>query len=137
MRANGLPSFPDPPDPNGPREASGGGGPGKRGDLDPQSPEFRNADEKCRQYMGTGRIAPPQGEDPWSLDEKLKYAKCMRANGLPSFSDPDNEGQFRPPAKGSTIGPMSPQFMQADKACAAYKPQGNHGGVPGPAGARP
>jgi hypothetical protein len=49
MRDNGVPEFPDP-------DANGGirieGGPG----LDPQSPEFKAADEKCKQLLpGGGR----------------------------------------------------------------------------------
>lgn len=41
MRANGIPEFPD-PDPNG-----GGLSFGKDGGIDPESPKFKAAEEKC------------------------------------------------------------------------------------------
>jgi hypothetical protein len=127
MRANGLPDFPD-PDTGGSVKVGGGGG--KGGGIDPSSPEFKSANEKCKQYMPT-QIGSQPGQDPWPLDSKLKYAKCMRANGLPNFPDPGRDGQFPHLDKGSALGPESAQFRQADKACAKDKPQGGSGGAPG------
>ena len=48
-----------------------------------------------------------------TLAEMLKYAKCMRAHGVPDYPDP----------KGGAINvgpldPTSPTFMNADKLCA-------------------
>jgi hypothetical protein len=124
MRTNGVPEFPD-PDTGGAIKLPGGG---KAGNLDPDSPAFKSAHEKCKQYMGTGQTGAQSGQDPWSLDNKLQYAKCMRQNGLASFPDPDKNGQFPRTDKGSDLSPDSPQFKQADKACAKYKPQGGNGG---------
>jgi hypothetical protein len=47
MRENGVPKFPD-PDPNGGFQIQGGPG------LDPQSSEFKAADEKCRAHLPGG-----------------------------------------------------------------------------------
>lgn len=126
MRANGLPSFPDPSQNGSSRVAGGGSSAG----IDPGSPEFKKASEKCKQYLPTQIVNPP-GQDPWPLADKLTYAKCMRASGLPSFPDPDSTGRFPNLARGSALGPDSPQFKQADKACAKNRPQGGLGGAPG------
>lgn len=44
MRANGVPKYPD-PDPNGGGISIGDSG------IDPESPDFKAADEKCREHM--------------------------------------------------------------------------------------
>jgi hypothetical protein len=126
MRANGLPNFPD-PDKNGnmalPR------------DIDTNSTEYKKATEKCKQYMGSGGTPNLGANDLWSQDDKLKYARCMRENGVPSYPDPGADGQFPPFGQGAAVDPGSAQFKQADKACAKYKPgnaqQGAPGGGPG------
>lgn len=130
MRANGIENFPD-PNQDGSQRLGGGG---KSGGIDPESPDFKNAAEKCKQYMGTGVEAGENPTEPWSADKKLEYAKCMRENGLPSFPDPDASGRFPQLGSDSKIDPESPQFKDADKACAKYKPQGDVGGAPGGGG---
>ncbi len=131
MRANGVQDFPD-PDQNGTIKLGEGG---KQGPIDPDSSAFKAAAEKCKQYMGTG-IDPNKGSnqqaDPWPADKKLAYSKCMRANGLPTFPDPDQSGQF--PHTGAKIDIESPEFKKADKACTAYKPQQAAGGAGAPGG---
>ncbi|MGP3925061.1 hypothetical protein [Streptomyces sp. 8N616] len=109
MRDNGLPDFKDPK----PGEGMGGG-------IDPQSPEFKKAEKACKQYMP----APPAQEggggpgDVWPTEDKLKYAKCMRENGVPSFPDPDDSGGFK-----LEVDPNTPQFKKAEEACEKYQPE--------------
>ncbi|MFJ2833645.1 hypothetical protein ACIPC1_39910 [Streptomyces sp. NPDC087263] len=109
MRENGLPEFEDPK----PGEGMGAG-------IDPQSPEFQKAEAACKQYMP----APPEVEggsgpgDVWPTEDKLKYAKCMRENGVPSFPDPDEDGGFK-----LEVDPNTPQFQTAEKACEKYQPE--------------
>jgi hypothetical protein len=116
MRANGLPNFPD-PEKDGAIKI-------KPGDssLDPNSPEFKKAQEKCKSFMGSGNNVPNQSDDLWPADKKLKYAQCMRANGVPDYPDPDSTGQFPAFPKGGNIDPQSSQFKKADDACKQYKP---------------
>jgi hypothetical protein len=125
MRENGLPNFPDPMkngaiklDPN-------------NNSLDPNSPEFKKAHDKCKHYMGAGggEKMNQSGEDLWPREDKLKYAECMRAHGEPDFPDPRSDGQFPIFAPGGSIDPQSDQFKKADDACKSYKP----GLAPGPA----
>ncbi|WP_432929453.1 hypothetical protein ACQPZZ_05160 [Microbispora sp. CA-135349] len=128
MRHNGLPNFPDP-------KPGGGIAFPEGGDIDPQSPDFKKAEEKCKQYVPAGpRIDAKNDADPnagWSTTDKLKYAQCMRENGIPKFPDPDKNGGFAF-MRDSGIDPQSPQFRQASSACAIYQPQNLR--QPGPAG---
>jgi hypothetical protein len=117
MRANGLPSFPDP--------KPGEGLAFKPGDaLNPTSPQFKAADSHCKQFMGSdaGKVMGP-ADGGWSSADKLKYSQCMRANGVPSFPDPDANGGFPMLMEGGAVDPKSPQFKKADEACKKYQPK--------------
>jgi hypothetical protein len=106
VRENGVPDFKDP-------EPGVGMGDG----IDLNSPAFKKAAEACKQFMP----APPPQNNPgetWSTSDKLKYAACMRDNGVPSFPDPDASGGFK-----LNDDPNTPQFKKAEKACEQYQPQ--------------
>jgi hypothetical protein len=122
MRENGLPDFPDP---------KSGGRMQLPAGIDPNSPEFRKADSSCKKYLPTNGgqqgVSPDQG---WPAAEKLKYAKCMRENGVPKFPDPASNGGFLF-KQGDAIDPESPQFKSAEKACSKYQPQNAQKTVPG------
>ncbi|MFD9606358.1 hypothetical protein [Streptomyces sp. NPDC059970] len=107
VREHGLPNFKDPE----PNKGLGDG-------IDPSDPEFKKAAEACKQHMPP---APPPGEggdQMWSAKDKLKYAKCMRESGVPSFPDPSSDGGFR-----LETDPNTPQFKKAEEACKKYQPE--------------
>lgn len=112
MRENGMPDFPDP---------QPGGGLGLPPGVDPTSPEFRKTEDKCRHFMGPDQ-EKRNGEQTWPSAEKLKYAQCMRDNGVPKFPDPDAQGGFKF-KEGGSVDPQSPQFKKAEAVCAKYQPQ--------------
>ena len=59
----------------------------------------------------------------------VKYAECMRKNGVPAFPDPDPNGRSLITGKqGGGMDPASPQFKAAEQACKAFAPQGVVGG---------
>ena len=60
--------------------------------------------------------------------DSLKYARCMRADGVPKFPDPAAGGGFLFQA-GSEIDPSSPVFKTAQAKCTKLLPGG---GPPGP-----
>lgn len=125
MRTNGIPDFPDPAD---------GRAQLPRG-IDPNSPTFRDAHGKCEQYAGNTQDGSGPSQDTWPVAEKLRYAQCMRQNGLPSFPDPEKSGrmEFDP----ATIDPNSTAFKNAEKACADFLPENarpDSGGGGGAAG---
>ena len=79
------------------------------------------AQAACKQYAPNG--GPGSGNiDPQMQQQMLKYAQCMRDNGVEKFPDPDpNQGGMR------IDGDMAsdPDFEKAQKACEQYmgKPQ--------------
>jgi hypothetical protein len=125
MRANGVPSFPDP---------SGGVGLYRfRPGLDPSSPAFRAARAKCLRLMpgaGIGSGPPPSSQ---TLARFLDVARRMRRHGISGFPDPRTSVPSDPFHGGtgvisdiegailvfpSTIDERSPAFGQAASACA-------------------
>lgn len=104
MRENGLPAFPD-------ADAEG------RiriplGSIDPDSAEFRAAGDACR------HLAPEGWGDetaaPGDAEVMLKFARCMRENGLPDYPDPDPNAGVR-----ITLDPNDPKAQAALESCKA------------------
>jgi hypothetical protein len=108
MRENGLPEFKDP-------ERGKGMGDG----LDTNSEAFKKALDACKALM-PGPTSGGGGPQAWSNEDKLKYAQCMRDNGVPNFPDPDANGGFR---LEMGTDPTTPQFKAAETACAKYQPE--------------
>jgi hypothetical protein len=103
MRANGVPNFPD-----GPITPASG--------INPQSPAFESAGHACRKYLHSSGHPPPI---PASVRHAaLRFANCVRANGVPNFPDPGPDGAIQFPL-GSPI-PRSPAFQHAQDACKKY-----------------
>jgi hypothetical protein len=65
-----------------------------------------------------------------SYTQDLKFAECLRSNGLPGFPDPGAGGAFHISSSSGVI-PGSPQFQAAQKACRKFMPNG--GAPPSPA----
>ena len=86
MRNNGVSAFPDPPATgNLTIDAIANGS-----SLDTNSPAFKQAISACKglEPAGfTGQKATPQQQEA-----RLKFAQCMRDNGVPDFPDPTPNG---------------------------------------------
>jgi hypothetical protein len=111
MRQNGVPDWPDPID--GDKFLM------PRGKIDPNSPQFKAAARKCEW------LRPPEWtsrQDPANQAKMLKYAQCMRKNGVPKFPDPQGEA----PDPGD-VNPDSPQFKAAAQKCQSLRPAGGGG----------
>ena len=122
MRARGVPNFPDP---------SATGGLVIPNDINAQSSAFKSAQQSC-----AGMAGPSGGQIGSSESRKLQLlavARCMRANGVPSFSDPTSSPP--PPSGGNAIGANgwylslgttqereSPAYKRATAACRASLP---------------
>ena len=110
MRKNGVPNFPDPE--NGRLTLRAGPGSG----IDPDSPEFKAAQEACQDLAPQGGQAGG-GQNDAMQAQVLEFAKCMRENGVPDFPDPDFSSggvRLRLP-KG--VDQSSSQFRSAQQAC--------------------
>jgi hypothetical protein len=75
----------------------------------------------------TTQASTPQGETNSSLyKEELKYVKCMRTHGAPTFPDPSASGGFVFPSGSRT---SSSAMKEAQSRCQKFMPGG---GFPGP-----
>jgi len=77
---------------------------------------------------GTGNSNPTTGGDSTgaTLEKALKFAECMRANGVSAFPDPGASGSFTIDGvvNGSSLDPNSAAFEQAIAACKNLEPPG-------------
>ena len=65
-----------------------------------------------------------------SYTQDLKFAECLRSNGLPGFPGPGAGGAFHISSSSGVI-PGSPQFQAAQKACRKFMPNGGAPPSPG------
>ncbi len=111
MRSHGLSDFPDP--------GAGGGiqlSGGPNSDLNPSDPTFVAAQNACQKYLPFGK--PSAAQQAHAEQQALKFAACMRKNGVPNFPDPQV-------LSGGRIGeriptgaePNSPPFLAAQQKC--------------------
>jgi hypothetical protein len=106
MRTNGVPNLPD-PGPSG-YQTSG---------INLQSPAAERAFNVCVNYLHQPAHPPPTPESV--QEEDLKFAQCMRANGVPNFPDPDANGNIQFPITSPI--PQSPAFQHAQNGpCKKY-----------------
>jgi hypothetical protein len=63
-------------------------------------------------------------------EQALKYAQCMRANGVPGFPDPDPDGRFRGLSHEQH---NNPKFRAAQEACRELAQGGLHENFGNPA----
>jgi hypothetical protein len=118
MRSNGVPGFPDPV--NGRLQLQFQ----KGGAVDPDSPQFKSAEQACKSLAPAG--IGGSGQNTQQQGQMLKFVACMRKNGVPDFPDP--EGGKMIFKGGDNVDPNSPQFQAAQKACQKLLPGGAPGG---------
>ncbi len=124
MRSHGVSDYPDPTIPPG-----GGvafqihGGPGS--DLDRDNPTFKAANQACRRLLPGGG-QPPSVSAP-EIAAEVRWARCMRSHGVPSFPDPNSQGAF----DSAKFDEGSPAFQTAGNACKSLLPTGPTPVAPG------
>jgi hypothetical protein len=111
MRSHGVTNFGDGPPP--------GGAPGKSSYLgdsfNPNSPTVEAAEQACQKYAVASPVSPAGAAQFLSL--QLKFAQCMRSNGVPDFPDPTSGQGFSIP---SSIDETSSIFQSAEKKCGGF-----------------
>ena len=121
MRAHGITKFPD-PNSQGGIGISGGPGSG----IDPNSPQFKAADQACRKLMPGLKLSPAQ--QAATEARELQYSECMRSHGIRDFPDPNGQGGISiRSTPGSDLDPNNPRFKAADSACQHLMPGGGNG----------
>jgi hypothetical protein len=125
MRSHRISDFPDP------TTLSGGGfafqinaGPGS--DLSPHNTTFKAANQACRGSL-PGDQHTQTGSDP-HIAAEVRWARCLRSHGVPSFPDPNSQGAF----DSAQFNDDSPAFKAASKACNSVQPTGAVSAVAGP-----
>jgi hypothetical protein len=85
MRGNGVSEFPDP-------NASGDFAYGikKGSSLDPSTAAWQQAIGVCKNLEPPGFM--PKTLTTQEIDARLKFAQCIRENGMPDFPDPTGNG---------------------------------------------
>jgi hypothetical protein len=75
---------------------------------------------------GTGTGSDGGDDNAASRQQAVKFAECMRANGVRSFPDPDASGTYTIDgvANGSSLDTSSAAFEQAINACRDLAPPG-------------
>jgi hypothetical protein len=105
MRENGVTDFPD-PEKNG-KFMIPAGGPNRN------SAQFKKAQQACKSQEPPG-IQDDPAERAHDQEEWLKWAQCMRKNGISAMPDPQ-DGRLLVPR--DRINTNSPQFKRAMNAC--------------------
>jgi hypothetical protein len=82
------------------------------------SPQDLNAQRDCKSVLPKGGLprGPTQAQTEENLLIMLRYAKCIRAHGVPNFPDPTSLGLRISPSSGINLN--SPAFLTAEKRCA-------------------
>ncbi len=123
MRAHGISKFPDP---NSQGQLAVNAAPGTG--IDPNSPQFKAADNACKALMSAPAMNPAQQAQIKAGN--LKYARCMRAHGIADFPDPNSQGALQIQATpGSDLDPNNPRFQAANKVCQHYQAGGKGGSL--------
>ncbi|SDD49680.1 hypothetical protein [Glycomyces harbinensis] len=116
MRDNGIADFPDPEE-----QGEGGISLGLPEGMDPESEEFKAAEEACEDMQP----GPDENAtiDPEVYQALVEYSECMRENGIAEFPDPTEGGGI---IMNGDMGfdPQSEEFQAAEEACADLRPEG-------------
>lgn len=85
MRMHGVPGYPDP-------KVTGGGISQSinKGQVDPNSPQYRSAVAACRKDQ-PGPSAGSPSERAQARAQSLTFSRCMRSHGFPDFPDPNGQ----------------------------------------------
>jgi hypothetical protein len=125
MRDHGIPDFPDPVV-DGQGQLSLPQGPD--GDRAKQEigarPEAQRACQPILDRLPAGATRGPGQYTQEDLANLLKFAQCMRRNGIPEWPDPKADGSF--PISGTPLETegKSPRFRAATNACRQYWDKG-------------
>jgi hypothetical protein len=75
----------------------------------------------CGSYLSAAQAALGGGTSSGSSDQAtaLKFARCMRANGVPSYPDPtgSSNNQAVHASSGSDLNPANPTYQAASTLC--------------------
>jgi hypothetical protein len=121
MRANGLPSFPDPlPGQVAAKFPSAQ-------DLGVSASLYQTAQNACQHLLPNGGSAPDGAAVQQELSGMRSFSQCMRSHGVPDWPDPIVDSQGRPVFDLGSAGisqseSRSPQLMATMHECGHLLP---------------
>ncbi len=85
----------------------------------------------CGSSASAGTGGGGSGNTAASTQQAVKFAQCMRSNGVSNFPDPSASGKLTidAVANGSSLNTNAPAFKQALSACKGLEPAGFTGGT--------
>jgi hypothetical protein len=113
MRSHGVPNFPDPHVTTSPGHAAVGFAvnPSETG-----SPKWRSAQKACQAILPGP--SDSRAQEQVHKQTLLAFARCLRANGVQDFPDPDIQGQLHlQTVIAAGVDIHSRTFLDAAKAC--------------------
>jgi hypothetical protein len=116
MRAHGV-NLPD-PGPNGLIRINERGN-GRQTPL-MQTPQFAKAQKACAKYAPRSQLTPQRRQE--MQEAFLKFAQCMRSNGVPNFPDPKFDGRGGVLIGGPGLNRNSPALRKAQQTCQKLLP---------------
>jgi hypothetical protein len=109
MRSHGVGDFPDP-------TIGSNGLPSWTSSTNRPPPAFNAAQKTCKPDLPD--IGPhSSAEKAMANAAALKYATCMRSNGVPNFPDPNGQGLIQINDAVGNLAPNSLGFQKATTAC--------------------
>lgn len=132
MREHGV-DVPDPKSGDGGMVMIGPGPAGGAAALGAEPPAgFEEANKACRHFLEDLVRDGGAAVDPKEQDRALKFAACMRKNGV-EMPDPDfSKGGVQIQIGGEGFEPTSETFKAAQKACGSLFGPGGPGASPAP-----
>jgi hypothetical protein len=120
VRSKGVPTFPDPTNDNKFPSAE---------HLGVTPSRYQSAMNACRHLLPNGAKVSPS-ESQQDMSAMLRFARCMRAHGVPNWPDPTTgpDGKAAFDLLGLT-GVETPQATTAEHACGHLIPA-SIGGIP-------
>ena len=118
LRAHGMPNYPDP-------NASGQEPPNSKQLI--KSPQGQAAVGACSSW-GNRIHNDVAGQNQAVMGEYVRFARCMRAHGLPGFPDPayaERRVEFVLSASQDGFDPHSPQVLAKAHRCESVLPPGS------------
>jgi hypothetical protein len=97
--SNGLPSF------------------GPTLNVDGGAPVYNAADQACKKDSLSSLAPQTRAAKAKANHAALKYAVCVRSNGVPDFPDPNGQGRIQINHATGVLESSSPQFQKAQTAC--------------------
>jgi hypothetical protein len=124
FRDHGIPDFPDPIiDQNGQLTLPPSDSDHVKQELN-ANPQAQQACQPILDRLPIGHTSGPGQYSQEDLANLLKFAQCMRHNGIPEWPDPKADGSF--PIAGTPLETegKSPRFLSARNACKQFWDKG-------------